>query len=157
MCIKEHTALSESSVEVRWQRESSLKVQVTPTEKGLVLPRSLSRGLGECPGRLEKHSIPGTSGGSRQDAEHQFTDCGFQRFGNHQSPATAPLCPTSTGKATRLLRKMGLEVQYAKMSPTIHSKSLNNVIKMTTQVYTCYVVKKYRNTTINVGFTLKKT
>ena len=28
---------------------------------------------------------------------------------------------------------------------------------MTTQVYTCYVVKKYRNTTINVGFTLKKT
>ena len=85
--IKEHTALSESGVEVRWQWESSLKVQVTPTEKGLVLPWViLSRGLGGCPSRLEKHSTPGTSGGSRQDAEHQFTDCGFQRFGNHQSP-----------------------------------------------------------------------
>ena len=87
LCIKEHTALSESGVEVRWQWESSLKVQVTPTEKRLVLPWViLSRGLGECPGRLEKHSIPGTSGGSRQDAKHQFTDCGFQRFRNHQSP-----------------------------------------------------------------------
>ena len=157
VCLKEHTALSGSSVGVQWQREGSLKVQETPTEKGLVLPPViLSRGLGECPGRPEEHSIPETAGGSRQDAECQFTGHGFQGLGNHQSPAAAPPCATSTRNATRLPRKTGLEAQYTEMSPTIHSESLN-VIKKTAQVYLCYVVKKYRNTTINVGFTLKKT
>lgn len=158
LCIREHTALSGSSVEVRWQWEGSLKMQVTPPEKELVLPPViLSRGLGECPGRPEEHSIPETAGGSRQDAECQFTGCSFQGLRNHQSPPAALPCPTSTRNATKLLRKTGLEAQYAEMSPTIHSKSLNNVIKMTAQVYLRYVVKKYRNTTINMGFTLKKT
>ena len=84
LCIREHTALSGSSVEVRWQWEGSLKVQVTPPEKELVLPPViLSRGLGECPGRPEEHSIAETAGGSRQDAECPFTGRGFQGLRNH--------------------------------------------------------------------------